>query len=69
MEDPDELIRIIEGFVAAAIIVRSPILQIHFSIDNFTIAFDAYKVGMYQLIMRRYILLQEIPDELLVQRA
>ena len=63
MEDPDGLVRIIEGLVPAVVEVCSPILQIFLSMDNFPIAFDAYKVGMYQFILRGYVLLQEIPDK------
>jgi hypothetical protein len=67
MEDSDALIRVVEGLVTAAIEICSPILQLLIPIDNFTAAFDAYKIGIYQPIMRSYVLMQEILDKLLVQ--
>jgi hypothetical protein len=51
------------GVSCACTYLRCPILQISLSMDNFPIAFDAYKVGMYQFILRGYVLLQEIPDK------
>src|SRR5216684_4512853 len=69
MENPDRLIRVIKRLITTSLKVCGPILQIFLSIDNRTVAFDAYKVRMNDFIVFFNILVEKVLNKLPVQCA